>query len=301
MHMKNELLIAVLAGLGGMLGWGFADFFAKKTIDVIGDVVSLAWGHIFGTIVLFIALLYQFGVRGGNIALPSSTKAWGFLVCFGIGQALVYLFLYSGFGKGQVGVLSPVFASFSGLTAILSIAIFSEPVTGYIALGLFVLFTGILLINANLDALKAKRFSFTRVPGFKEVALATLMAGFWTLFWARFVGGNDWLSYAFFMYAFMTLAILIIAKLQRVKLRVTESSSWKYLILIGICETGAYLAISIGYSLTPRTSVVALLSGAFSLPTIILARLFLKERITALQTVGSLIIIIGIAILAWVR
>ena len=38
--MQSDLVIAVLAGFGGMLGWGFADFFAKKTIDEIGDVAS---------------------------------------------------------------------------------------------------------------------------------------------------------------------------------------------------------------------------------------------------------------------
>jgi len=33
--MQTELLIAIIAGLGGMFGWGLADFFAKKTIDSI--------------------------------------------------------------------------------------------------------------------------------------------------------------------------------------------------------------------------------------------------------------------------
>ena len=28
---------------GGMFGWGLADFFAKKTIDKIGDIQTLAW------------------------------------------------------------------------------------------------------------------------------------------------------------------------------------------------------------------------------------------------------------------
>ena len=44
--MQPELVLAGLAGLGGMMGWGLADFFAKKTIDEIGDVVSLVWAHV---------------------------------------------------------------------------------------------------------------------------------------------------------------------------------------------------------------------------------------------------------------
>ena len=56
--MQSALTIAVLAGLGGMLGWGAADFFAKKTIDKIGAIASLVWAHIFGTTILAIAVLY---------------------------------------------------------------------------------------------------------------------------------------------------------------------------------------------------------------------------------------------------
>ena len=69
-------------------------------------------------------------------------------------------------------------------------------------------------------------------------------------------------------------------------------------MLIGCFEVGAYVLISLGYSLTTRTSVVALLSGAFSLPTIVLARAFLKERVTGLQTAGSAVVIFGIMLLS---
>ncbi len=281
-----------------MIGWGLADFFAKKTIDEIGDVASLALGHIFGTLTLFLAVLYQFGIRNQELIWPAGTQVWSLLVIFGIGQALVYLVVYRGFSKGHVGVLSPIFASFTGITALLSILVFKEVVSGYIGLVLLVIFIGILLINADWQSLRARKLSFVAVGGFREIALATLMAAVWTLFWARFLGGQDWLMYTFLMYTFMTITIYIIAKLQKVKLVVQDPSMWKFLILIGVTETLAYIAISIGYSLTTRTSVVALLSGAFSLPTIILARMFLHEKITGIQTVGGLVIIAGIMILA---
>ena len=287
-------MVALLAGLGGMLGWGFADFFAKKTIDKVGTVASLVWGHIFGCLVLFGIVLYQTFINQNEILWPKDTKSYFSLAIFGIIQALVYLFVYKGFGKGQVGVLSPIFASFSGLTAILSIAIFGEVINMTMLIGLCVLFLGILLINTDIQALRLKRLSLAHVPGFKEIGLATLMAGFWTLFWDRFVSGKDWLPYALLMYVFMTIALLAVAKLRRTNLLSVEPQLWKFLALIGICEIGAYLAISLGYSATSLTSLVALLSGAFSLPTIILARLFLKEKITAAQTIGGLIIIAGI-------
>src|SRR5687767_5399383 len=128
--MQHELLIALLAGLAGMLGWGFADFFAKKTIDEIGDIVSLAWAHVFGTFALVLAALFQVTILHKQINIPNDLQTFSLLLFFGVLQAAIYLLVYKGFGKGQVAVLNPVFASFSGLTALMSILIFGEIVSG---------------------------------------------------------------------------------------------------------------------------------------------------------------------------
>ena len=296
--MDQGLLIAVYAGIGGMLGWGLADFFAKKTIDEVGDVITLAWAHVFGTVILFVALFYKWFLNQQVNDIPSDFRNWILFLFFGVLQAAVYLLVYCGFRKGQVAVLSPIFASFSGFTAAVSVIALGEIVSGYIFLGLTTLFIGILLINLDINALRARRLSFIRVPGFGEIACATLLAVIWTLLWDTFIAGKDWLFFTSVMYAIMTLAILVFAKMRGLRMLVVKASLWKFLLLIGVCEIVAYLAISWGYSSTSMTSVVALLSGAFSLPTIFLARIFLKEKITVLQVVGGLIIIIGIMLLS---
>ena len=298
--MNRELLIALLAGFGGMLGWGLADFFAKKTIDQIGDIAALAWAHVFGTGVLVSVAAYQ-AAANQPISIPRDFRVWLLLLGFGVAQAVIYLLVYRGFGKGQVGLLAPVFACFSGLTAVLSIAIFGEVIRGFLPFALLLIFGGVLLISLDAGALRAKRFSFAHIAGFKEVALATLLAAFWTLFWDKFVGDKDWLGYALWMYGFMTLAILLFAALRRTRLSSVRADLWKFLFLIGLCETGGYLAITLGYSATRFTSVVAILSGAFSLPTIILARIFLREKITNLQTIGGFVAVLGIMLLAAFR
>jgi drug/metabolite transporter (DMT)-like permease len=300
MQISDGYLIAILAGLGGMLGWGLADFFAKKTIDEVGDTVSLVWAHIFGTLVLLVFALYQAIGSEQRFILPNSLNAWMLLAFFGALQALVYILVYQGFGKGQVAVLSPIFASFSGLTALFSILVFKEVVTGDMFFFLFGIFIGVILLSTDFSALRERRFNFFHAAGSKEILLATLFAALWTLFWDRVVGGRDWVSYTLFMYVFMTVVLLIYAKWKKISLKITKSHVWKFLVLIGFCEVVAYLAISLGYSATQHTSVVALLSGAFSLPVIILARIFLKERVTKMQTLGSIIVIMGIVLLSLV-
>lgn len=296
--MQQELLIAILAGLGGMLGWGFADFFAKKTIDQVGSIVTLVWAHIFGTFILISVASYQLLVVGDRLTNPDNLIDWGGVIFFGALQAIVYLLAYEGFGKGQLSILNPVFASYAGLAAILSIVVFGELLSTNLFVALTIIFTGILLLNIDTQALKNKRLNLTHVPGLKEVGLAALLAAFWQLFWDKLVGGKDWVLYTLLMYFFMTLTAMVIAKLKKIDLSIAKSSLWKFLFLIGFGEVIAYLALTLGFSATTFTSVVIVLAGAFSLPTIILARIFLKEKVTAIQTVGSLVIIAGIVILS---
>lgn len=296
--MQQSLFIAVIAGLGGMLGWGFADFFAKKTIDEIGDIVSLFWAHIFGTTFFALIVLFQIVFSHRYTIFPTSSVSWILVALFGALQAVVYFLTYKGFGKGQLAILNPVFASYSGVVALVSILFFGELITLFKAASLIILFVGIICLSLDFSGIASKRINFHRIPGLREVGGAAVLAAVWTLGWDRFIGGKDWVLYAFYMYAFMTITVFCIATQQKAKLSTVKPHLWKFLIFIGLGETIAYLAISLGFSVTPYTSVVALLSGAFSLPTIILARMFLKEKVATVQTIGSVIIIIGIILLS---
>jgi drug/metabolite transporter (DMT)-like permease len=295
--MHTALFIAIVAGLGGMLGWGFADFFAKKTIDRIGDVQTLAWAGVFGTVTFFIAMLYQVVVRDGHFAVPHDAVTWALLAFFGVLQTAVYLFAYKGFGKGQVALLNPLFASFAGIVALISILFLAEPTTPLRIAALAVIFLGVVLLSLDLQALRSRRVRFTAIPGFREVLIATLLAAVWTVLWSLFVSGKDWLAYSLYMFVFMTLAVFAASWYRRLPMRVDSRGTWLFVALIGVCETVAYISITLGYGATSLTSVVAVLSGGFSLPTILLAYIFLKERINPLQLAGCLVIIAGVMLL----
>lgn len=296
--MDSQLLIAIIAGLGGMLGWGLADFFAKKTIDELGDVMTLAWAGVFGTLAFFFAVLYEVFAHDVPVYIPQDPWTWLALIFFGSLQAAVYIFVYRGFAKGKVGLLSPVFASFAGIVAIVSILFLGEATTVYRILALIVTFGGVLVLNADFSMLSSFRVSFAKIGGFTEVVIGTVLGALWTVLWYRFINGENWLFYAFYMFAFMTIAVFIFAAFQRLSFSVSRAGLWKFLAAIGVCETVAYIAISLGYGVTSFVSVVAILSAAFSLPTIILAHLFLKERTTRTQSIGMALTIVGVVLLS---
>jgi drug/metabolite transporter (DMT)-like permease len=296
--MNQELLIAIFAGLGGMLGWGFSEFAAKKSVDTIGTISSLVWAHVLGTIILFSLLFSKLFIVHVPVVFPTAPGEWFGFLFFGALQAIVYYFAYKAFEKGEVSILSPIFASFAGMVALLSVLVFGEILHIGLAVALVVIFGGVILINLDMENLKAKRIRIQAVAGLKEVIIATVLATVWTLGWNKFSGNADWMVYTTFMFVFMTMAAFFIARFNKIKLLDVSSGTWRFLWLIAIGEVVAYLAITLGYATTTYTSVVAILSGASSLPTIILARIFLKEKMTTIQTVSSLIIIAGIVLLS---
>jgi len=294
--VQDSLTAAVVAGLGGMLGWGLADLFAKKTIDWIGDVRTLVWAHVAGSSVALCLLLWG-SISAANNRAPRTAVEWTVLGAFGVLQAVIYLLVYRGFAKGQVATLAPLFASFSALVAIVSITALGEPATMSLILGLTVIFAGVLVLNVDPGALRGRRLKLAKVPGVPEVGAATLLATIWTIGWNLLVKGRDPLLSSGIMYGAMTLALLLYAAARVRPLGVGHVGAWKYLLLIGVCEVVAYASVTRGYGSSPHTSIVAIVSGAFSLPTIILARPLLGERIGRLRAAASFAIVAGIALL----
>ncbi len=296
--MERGLLIALLTGLGGMLGWGFSEFATKKSVDRIGTISSLVWAHVFGTMILFSLLFVRLFIVHAPVIFPIALSEWSGLLFFGTLQTMVYYFAYKGFEKGEVSILSPIFASFAGVVALLSILVFGEALNIGFVPALVFIFGGVMLINIDLESLKANRIRIKAVVGLKEIIIATVLATVWTLGWDKFTGNKDWMVYTTLMFVFMTLSAFLIASMAKVNLWEVKLGAWKFLWLIAIGEIIAYLAITFGYASTTYTSVIAILSGASSLPTIILARVFLKEKMAKIQTTASLIIITGIILLS---
>ena len=291
--MNHDLSVAIIAGLGGMFGWGFADFFAKKTIDKLGDITTLFWSQVVGVLPLILIFLYH------PVVPHLQRYDILFLILFGIVSAASYLPVYAGFGKGQVSLLSPIFASFAALTALLSAVIFKEPIPDRRQLAIVIVFAGILAISADpRDIKRLIRKGAHSVRGLPEVLSAMVVYSFWLVLLDHFISNKSWVFFILVIRVVSSLTLLGYSQMRHVKLEVKNRQLWKYLTIVGLFDVMAYSFVAFGFSKTSLTSVVALLSGTFSLPTIILAWLFLKERITPLQALASFTVIAGIALIA---
>jgi len=296
--VHNELFIAILSGLGGMFGWGLADFFAKKTIDQIGDVVTLFWSQFIGVFPLLILFLI-------HPSLPVLSKIEIPIIIFlGVWSGLSYIPTYTAFGKGKVSLLSPIFATYAVVVAILSAIFFKEVIPFGRQVAFAIVFIGIIIINGDprniwLMFFGKSRIKGEKIQGLKEILLAVCLYSLWIIAFDRFINGRDWVLFLLVVRIFSALALLVYLRAKNIKIKVVDKIIWKFLVLIGVFDVFAFASLSYGLSHTSHTSIVAMLGAVFSLPTIILARVFLKEKMTRTQTVGSIIIIIGIALISF--
>jgi drug/metabolite transporter (DMT)-like permease len=80
-------------------------------------------------------------------------------------------------------------------------------------------------------------------------------------------------------------------------IRLPASADWKIVALIGFLDTGGLVAVARGAH-GDQTAIVGVLSSLFSAVTVLLAWIFLRERLAASQWIGIVGILAGVALLS---
>jgi drug/metabolite transporter (DMT)-like permease len=291
----SDQTLAVFAGLGGMFGWGMSDFLAKRAIDRIGDLRTLFWSQAAGLMPLIAIFAFSREIPTlHGFDLP-------FLALLGIVEAAWYLAVYAGFGKGQVSLLSPIFASYAAWVALLSALVFGERISVGKWLAIGVVFAGVILISTDpRDLRRTLRAGNTDLPpGLPEIAVALVAFSFWLLALDRFIGDRDWVFFMLAIRIAETITLVAYARATRRPLGLAQHGPlMPYVSLIGCCDVIAFSAVAYGFSATTQTSIVAMLSSTYSLLTVVLARIFLQERLRGPQKLAAGIILTGIVLVS---
>ena len=291
--------VAIMTGFLAMFGWGVADFIAKKTIDRVGDTTTLFWSQLLGASVLF--ALFFISQRPLNLSYIQYLT----LIPLGIWSGLAYLPLYDAFSKGKVSLISPIFASYSVLVAILSIVFFKETISFAIFSSLCLLSIGIFLMNARIEFKSQTTFRIQNIAGLSQVVLAVILYSFWIIVFDMSLVADMWIESLLIVRFVASLSVLAYGKLKKkdillrkIFLNKNSNETVYLLFLIGVFDLFAFSMITYGYGYSEYTSVITMIGSAFSLPTLILARIFLKEHLTKNQIIGAIVVIIGIVTLS---
>lgn len=286
--------MGILYGILSMIGWGTADFLGANSSRKIGHFLTLFWMQFIGTSVAFI----YFITKANNLDKTLFYKYLPLLGIIAILQTIAYLSFYKGFEKGNVSVVSPIASSWAMVTIILSILFLGEAINSIQLIGIILILSGIILISTDIKEVSAMR-KLKIFTGVKEGIIA--MLGWGVSFFLIVPATRDlgWFFPIFIFKVFAVLFLLILALTRKRKLYPAGSqlSFISLVIPIGLLDVTSFFSYNFGLE-GSLSLIISPVAASFPVITVLLARIFLKERLRTIQILGIISVIGGIILLS---
>ena len=304
-----NISLAIILGLTGAISWGAADFAARFASRQVGAYRTLFSMQFFG----FLALTAYLKSTGGfSHGIAPGWQPWAMAVAAGLLNMLASLALYHSFEHGTLSIVGPVSSSYPALTVALSL-LSGERIHAVRATGLAVTLLGVILAatsfkqTQNTNTEKNQPHA-TEIQGEQSRAhLSTGVGwaicaalGFGVLFW--FLGfhvvpavGSAVSVWVMRLTALVALSGAAAPTGQTLKL--PRGKVWWLLLAVGILDTAAFVVNNAGLS-TGQVSVVSVLASLYGAFTVLLAWIFLRERLERSQWAGIVLIFIGVVLVS---
>lgn len=274
-------MLSIIYGIASAGTWGAADFIGGLATKRTSPYRVLFLAEIAGLIPFTaLALLTR-------EPIPSTPD-----LLWGAGSSLVGLtglvFLYRALADGQMTIAAPVSALFAALIPVIfGFFTLGAPSTPTM-IGFGLAFLAVWLISQTDSTSWRVSFADVRLPllsgfffglYFIVIHRATLNAFFWPLVMARLAG-----FVAFGLYALVTRQPAL-----------PPRAVWGFCLVNGVIDIAgnAFYVLS---AQTGRIDVAAVLGALYPASTVLLAWIFLKERIAPVQTFGVLLAFIAIVL-----
>lgn len=304
--------MGIILGLTAALFWGISDFTARAVTQRIGTYRTLFFMQFVGLVGLGMYLFISGTLA--HLLHSASWQDWAWALVVALLNIFSTLALYRSFEIGVLAIVSPIAASSAALTVLLAF-LSGEKISVFRAIGISAAMVGVVLaatqfgplqVSATVadDKLEAAGERVVARPkrrrsSMRGVGLALLAAfGYGLTFWllgfyvAPGLGGVT----PIWLIRLLTPFVLTVCVLpMRQSIRLPRGNVWWLLLAVGVLDTVAFVCATIGLT-TDQVSVVSVLASLFSAITVILAWIFLREKLAWNQWLGIGIIFLGIVL-----
>jgi drug/metabolite transporter (DMT)-like permease len=275
--------VVALLALGGAVCWGVGDFFAGIASRRMAVIAVLAISQAIGLVGLLLwVLATRESFPGLEELLPAI--AAGVVGLIGLGA------LYRGLAVGAMGIVAPISAASPvvGLTA--DAAQGRSPAA--------VQWIGIALVLLGIAALSREPSGEAGSRVASGVGLALVAAlGFGLFVVGLDAGSDESAAWAVAAARATSVAIAIVVALVLSSSLRPAPGAWPLLVGVGIGDTLANVLVAVA-STQGSVGIVAVLSAMYPIVTVLLARVFLDERLTRPKRVGGAVAISGAVLVA---
>ena len=277
---------AITLGLLAALLFGTTDFAARYAVKQTGTLRTIFYGDVAAAFIMSGIVMWR-GVPRADLT------TWLIAVASNLSGLAASACLLRAMATGTLGIVSPIAATYGGVTALLSAASGEAlHLAGWIGVALTT--AGGATVARPHRGSKARLIDHT---GAIFAAAAAVLYGisFWLL--GQFVVPHlgafvpTWSYYI--LGAAASLAFGISMKRQ---LRLPSAPAVALVLGTTILGCGATLVLALG-EITGHVAVVTVLSTLASVVTVFLARLFLKEAVPTSGWVGVTLIVVGLGLL----
>ena len=279
-------MLSILFGLGAALGWGAGDFTGGLAARKTGAYRAVFYGEVAGIFVLFTAI----AIVGES---TPSLNVWLLSMLAGAFGTIGLMLLYQSMTLGMMSIAAPVSALLAAMLPVF-VGAFTEGLPQLLTLigfgfALFAVWMvsqgkgGVTDILAHLSDLK--------LPLLAGIGFGLY---FVVMHQATSAGATIWPMVASRSGGMILIAIYML--ITRASWKVEDNSAWWLIIINGILDiSGNLFFILAGQA--GRLDVAAVLSSLFPGATVVLAWIFLKERLTRNQWVGIVSALIAIVLM----
>ena len=272
-------MLSILFGLSSALSWGAGDFTGGIAARKTGAYRTVFYGEVIGIFVLFFVIIV-FGEPFPN------SRTWFFAILAGVLGTVGLILLYHSMTLGLMSIAAPVSALLAAVLPVI-VGIFREGLPEWmttIGFG-FALFAVWMISQGGggiTDTLRVSHLTDLKLPLLAGIGFGSY---FILMHEATNTGATIWPMVAsrFGGLVMVTTYMIII----RSTWKVEDSSAWPIITLNGILDISGNVFFILA-SQTGRLDVAAVLSSLFPGSTVLLAWIFLKERLTRNQWIGIL-------------
>lgn len=278
-------MAAVALGLASSLTWGFADFFGGLQSRRRAVLAVIVVGQLAGLVFLFAID----AVRGVGPPPAGSWIVWA--VAGGLSGVIGLGAFYRGFQVGNMGVVAPISSASAILPLVVGLATGERP-RALQAVGVVLAVTGVVLASREESEPGGPRQA--AAGAWLAVGAALGFGGFFVFMDRASEADATW-AITVARCASLT-ALLAAAAVTRTRLP-RSPRDLAALLPIGILDTGANLLFALATTFG-LLSLVGVLGSVYPIVTVVLARLFLHERMHVLQRAGAVGALAGAALIS---
>jgi drug/metabolite transporter (DMT)-like permease len=283
---------AAFWGTLSALAWGSADFLARFTGSRLGLLAAL-----FGMMASSALLLLIYALATGLPWMAPGSDLWR-PPAAGLVLAIGTFLLYAGLVRGPVSVVAPLVSSYPlfSLAIALIEGLRPDPLQWLAVAGVMLGVVAVARFGREADSRAAAQKG--GLPATLAMALGsavTLALGIWFLQGSQPIYGElQSLIVVRALGAVATLPFLLLLPRQR---RAASWRWWPVVLLQGLLDAGAYVTLQIGLR-GPDAAIAVVVSSAFCVVPVLLARFILRERVSAPQWAGIALVVASVAILS---